>query len=89
MILTIEDRDTAVNQGYEEIARLQLSIAKRSRISGDINIHNGSQMQSVKLYAYITAIVEIPFNHTKEQNAVVQRLYNNIKLITKDLRQWD
>lgn len=89
MILTIEDRDTAVNQGYEEIARLQLAIAKRARISGDINIYNGNQMLSVKLYACITAIVEIPFNHTKEQNAIVHKLYNTIKLITKDLRQWD
>jgi hypothetical protein len=88
-MLQINDVDTAVNRGYEEMARLQLSIAKRSRISGDVSIFNRKQMLSTKLYAFITAISEVPFNHDIEKNKVVARLYNNIKLITKDLRQWD
>lgn len=88
-MLTINDRDTAINKGYEEIARLQLDIAKRSRMSGDVTIYNKKQMLSTKLYAYITAIIEVPFNHDPEQNRVVSRLYDNIKLITKDLRQWN
>jgi hypothetical protein len=46
-------------------------------------------MLSTKLYAFITAITEVPFNHNPADNLVVARLYNSIKLITKDLRQWD
>lgn len=88
-MLTINDRDTAINRGYEELARLQLEIAKRSRMSGDVTIYNKKQMISTKLYAYITAIVEIPFNHDAHNNRIVTKLYDNIKLITKDLRQWD
>jgi hypothetical protein len=45
-------------------------------------------MLSTKLYAFITAITEVPFNHNPADNLVVARLYNSIKLITKDLRQW-
>lgn len=88
-MVRIEDIDTAVDKGYEEIARLQLDIAKRSRMSGDITIYNSKHMLSIKLYAFISAILVVPFNHSIEQNKTVTRLYNNIKLITKDLRQWD
>jgi hypothetical protein len=88
-MLNRNDIDTAINRGYEEIAVLQLSIAKRSRISGDVTIFNKKQMLSTKLYAFITAITEVPFNHDPKNNAVISRLYNSIKLITKDLRQWD
>jgi hypothetical protein len=87
-MLQINNIDTAIN-GYEEIASLQLSIAKRSRVSGDVTIFNKKQMLSTKLYAFITAITEVPFNHNPADNLVVARLYNSIKLITKDLRQWD
>jgi hypothetical protein len=87
-MLQINNIDTAINKGYEEIASLQLSIAKRSRVSGDVTIFK-KQMLSTKLYAFITAITEVPFNHNPADNLVVARLYNSIKLITKDLRQWD
>jgi hypothetical protein len=87
-MLQINNIDTAINKGYEEIASLQLSIAKRSRVSGDVTIFN-KKMLSTKLYAFITAITEVPFNHNPADNLVVARLYNSIKLITKDLRQWD
>jgi hypothetical protein len=87
-MLQINNIDTAINKGYEEIASLQLSIAKRSRVSGDVTIFNKKQL-STKLYAFITAITEVPFNHNPADNLVVARLYNSIKLITKDLRQWD
>jgi hypothetical protein len=86
-MLQINNIDT-INKGYE-IASLQLSIAKRSRVSGDVTIFNKKQMLSTKLYAFITAITEVPFNHNPADNLVVARLYNSIKLITKDLRQWD
>jgi hypothetical protein len=41
-MLQINNIDTAINKGYEEIASLQLSIAKRSR--GDVTIFNKKQM---------------------------------------------
>lgn len=88
-MLRRNDIDTAVNRGYEEIARLQLDIAKRSRMSGDVNIFNKKHMLSTRLLAFITAIIEVPFNHDPAKNKIVERLYNSIKLITKDLRQWD
>lgn len=88
-MVRIEDINTAVDKGYEEIARLQLDIAKRSRMSGDITIYNQKHMLSIKLYAFISALLAVPFNHDIAKNKVVTRLYNNIKLITKDLRQWD
>jgi hypothetical protein len=56
-MLQINNIDTAINKGYEEIASLQLSIA-RSRVSGDVTIFNKKQMLSTKLYAFITAITE-------------------------------
>ena len=88
-MLQRNDIDTAIDKGYEEIARLQLEIAKRSRMSGDVTIYNKRQMLSTRLLAFTSAIVEIPFNHSAENNKVITRLYNSIKLITKDLRQWD
>lgn len=88
-MVLIADIETSINKGYEEIASLQLTIAKRSRVSGDVNIYNRPHMLSLKLYAFIDALTSIPFNHTMEQNEVVERLHNNIKQITKDLRQWN
>lgn len=88
-MITVDDIETSVNKGYEEIARLQLSIAKKSRISGDITIHDKAHMTSIKLYSFIDAITSVPFNHSISQNNMVERLYNNIKKITKDIRQWD
>lgn len=89
MILTIQDRDTAINQGFEELARLQVDVAKRSRVGGDVSIYNKRQMMSLKLLAFIEALSYVPFNHSKEQNAIIYKLYSRIKLITKDLRQWN
>jgi hypothetical protein len=65
-MLQINNIDTAINKGYEEIASLQLSIAKRSRVSGDVTIFNKKQMLSTKLF--ITAITEVPFNHNPADN---------------------
>ena len=88
-MVLLEDIWTAVDKGYEEIAMLQLDIAKKSRISGDVNIFNKKQMTATALYAYITALSDISFNHNIEDNKIIERLYNNIKVITKDLRQWN
>lgn len=88
-MIVLNDIWTAVNRAYEEIAMLQLDIAKRSRVSGDVTIFNRKQMVATELYAYITAVNDVPFNHTVENNKIVEKLYTKIKLITKDLRQWD
>jgi hypothetical protein len=88
-MIVLNDIWTASNMAYEEIAMLQLDIAKRSRISGDVNIFNKKQMQSTELYAYLDAVGNIDFNHSIENNKIIERVYHKIKLITKDLRQWD
>jgi len=88
-MIVLNDIWTAVNRAYEEIAMLQLEIAKRSRVSGDVTIFNKKQMVATELYAYITAVNDVPFNHTVENNKAVEKIYTKIKLITKDLRQWD
>jgi hypothetical protein len=71
-MLQINNIDT-INKGYEEIASLQLSIAK-DPVSGDVTIFNKKQMLSTKLYAFITAITEVPFNHNPADNLVVARI---------------
>jgi hypothetical protein len=88
-MIVIQDIWTAVDRAYEEIAMLQLEIAKRSRVSGDVTIFNKKQMVSTELYAYVDAINSISFNHDSTKNKTIERLYYKIKLITKDLRQWD
>lgn len=88
-MITSQDIDTAVDKGLEEIARIQLYIASRSRVSGDISIHNPLHITSIKLYAYIDALIHTPFNHDVRHNEIAEKLYNNIKSITKDLKQWD
>lgn len=88
-MLRRNDIDTAINRGYEEIANLQLEIAKRSRMSGDVKIFNKKHMLSIRLLAFIEAIIDTPFNHSENKNKIIERLYNKIKLITKDLRQWN
>ena len=88
-MITINDVDTAIDKGYEEIARLQLDIAKKARVIGDVTIYNKGHMESVKLYSFIDALSSVPFNHSIGQNEIIHHLYNNIKKITKDIRQWN
>lgn len=89
MILQIEDLYTAIDRGWETLAKIQLDIAKKSRVSGDVTVYNKNQLQSVKLYANISALQQIPFNHSIEQNKTIKILYNNIKLMTKNFKRWD
>lgn len=88
-MIHIQDIWTAIDLGYEEIAQAQLEIAKRSRISGDVTVYNKKQLISTELFAYLTALEDLKFNHTIADNATIEKLYNNIKVITKDLRRWD
>jgi len=89
MLIDIDDVWTAVNKGWEQIAMLQLKIAKRSSFSGDITINDRDQLACMKLYANIYALGELNIGHSKDQNLIISKLYNNIKLITKDIRRWD
>lgn len=89
MILQIEDVYTAIDRGWEALAKIQLDIAKRSRVSGDVTTYNKQQRRSVKLYANITTLVGMPFNHNIDKNKDIKALYNNIKLMTKNFNRWD
>lgn len=88
-MIILQDIWTAIDLGYEQLAQTQLMIAKRSRFTGNADIYNSKQLRSTELYAYISALEEISFNHNIEDNKIIEKLYNNIKLITKDLRRWD
>jgi len=88
-MIVIQDIWTAIDLAYEEIAQAQLDIAKRSRLTGDVTVYNAKQLKSTELYSYIIALEEIDFNHNISNNKIIEKLYNNIKLITKDLRRWD
>lgn len=88
MRLTINDIWTAIEMGYEDLSMLQLAIAKRSRISGSPNVNNEKLLVSLQLYANVTALEKIPFGRTQEDMKTAEKLYSNIKLITKDIRQW-
>ena len=89
MILEIQDVWTAIDKGYDAMAQIQLIIAKKSRTSGDTTVYDKNEVKSMRLYSNILALEELSLNHTITQNATIKQLYNNIKLITKDYRQWD
>jgi len=80
---------TAVDHAYEAMAELQYDIADRSRVSGDVTALNKAMTKSIKLSAYVGALEELDLNVTVVENRIVNRLYNNIKVLTKDLRRWD
>lgn len=88
MRLTINDIWTAVEMGYEDLAMLQLAIAKRSRISGSPSINNEKMLVSLQLYSNVTALEKVPFGRSQNDMKIAEKLYSNIKLITKDIRQW-
>jgi len=88
-MIALQDVWSAVDHAYEAIAELQFQIADRSRISGDVDIFNKKQTRSTMLLAYLGALDELRLNITIVENRIVERLYNNIKTLTKDIRRWD
>ena len=89
MLIDTQDVWSAVDHAYEAMAELQFKIADRSRISGDVTIFNKKQETSTKLLAYTEALQELQLNITTVENRIVERIYNNIKALTKDIRRWD
>jgi len=89
IILDIDDIWTAIDKGYETIANLQLAVAKKSRVAGDPKITDKKMHLSSVLYANIDALSSFNLNHSSVQNENIRILYDNIKLITKDIRRWD
>ena len=87
-MIVLEDIWSAIDNGNEALAQIQLSIAKRSRVSGDTTVYDENEIMSMRLYSNLVALTELSFNHTIVQNELIEKLYNNIKLITKDYRQW-
>ena len=87
-MIVLEDVWTAIDRGNEALAQIQLGIAKRARLSGDTTVYDKSEIMSMRLYSNLIALTEFSLNHSIEENKTVEMLYNNIKLITKDYRQW-
>jgi len=84
-MLVIEDVWTAIDKGYEQIAALQFEVAERAPISGDLLEFQSEGQVSIELLAYIEALEGLNLGHTIKENKVVERLYNNIKILTKEI----
>ena len=89
MLIDVTDVLSAVNHAYEAMAELQYKIADRSRISGDVTLFNQQHIKSGALLAYVEALEELSLDITTVENRIVERIYNNIKVLTKDIRRWD
>ena len=87
-MLIIEDIWTAIDKAREESAQLQLDIANKSKFSGDITLFDKMQVKSTALMAYVEALSTYDFHSSIEEDEVIETLVYNIKLLTKDLRQW-
>jgi len=84
-MLTIEDIWTAIDRGYEQIAALQYAVARRAGISGDIREFEVEGGTSMELLAYIEALEGLDLGHSIKENKAIERLYNNIKILTKKI----
>lgn len=84
-MIILQDVWTAIDRGYEYIAALQYKIAHEIGIVGDHTLFDEEVAVSIELIAYLEALEELSLNHNIEQNKIIERLYNNIKLLTKDI----
>jgi hypothetical protein len=87
-MLIIEDIWTAIDKARETSAQLQLDIANKSKYSGDIDIFDKMQLKSTALMAYVDALSNYDLHESIETDEMISTLVYNIKLLTKDLRQW-
>lgn len=89
-MIVIEDIWSAIDKGYERLADLQYEIAKKSVVSGEkTDLTNKKQFISLKLLAYLQSLEMLSIDHTPETNRIIERIYNNIKNITKNITLWD
>jgi len=84
-MLVIEDVWTAIDKGYEQIAALQFEVAKRAPISGDLLAFKKEGQISMELLAYIESLEGLNLGHSIKENKVIERLYNNIVILTKEI----
>ena len=82
-MIDLQDIWTAIDRAYESMAEMQYQIANKSRISGDVTIYDKSQIKSAELLMYIEALKEMNLNIAIVQNRIIERIYNNIKALTK------
>jgi len=81
----ITDVWTAIDRGYEYLAASQYNIASRISIVGDVSMFDRDVAISIELLAYLEALEELSLNHTIIQNKIIERLYNNIKVLIKEI----
>ena len=84
-MIIIQDVWTAIDRGYEYISALQYDLAANIGIVGDITLFDTGVNTSIELLAYIEALEELDLNHNIAQNKIIERLYNNIKILTKEI----
>ena len=88
-MLTITEIFTAIDRGYEQLAIYRYDAIKGSGTFGDLSACSALDEKALTLYAYITALESIDFNHTIIKNKRIEVIYNNIKKMTKSIKLWD
>ena len=81
----IQDVWTAIDRGYEYLAASQYNIASNIGIVGSMDMFDKDVAVSIELLAYLEALEELNLNHTIIQNKIIERLYNNIKVLIKEI----
>ena len=84
-MVILQDIWTAIDKGYEYIAALQYDLASNIGIIGDITFFDRDVNISIELFAYLEALEELSLNHDISQNKIIEQLYNNIKVLTKEI----
>lgn len=85
-MIGIEEVWTAIDKGYEQISALQYTVAKRSAITGNSRDFEKEGQLSIELLAYIEALEGLNLGHSTKENTAIERLYNNIKILTKEIQ---
>ena len=85
-MISIEDVWTAIDRGYEYIADVQFEAALYSGISGDTFGSDREFRRSAEVLIYIEALEELNLDYDIVQNKIIERLYNNIKGLIKNIK---
>lgn len=80
---------TTIDKAYDEMAQLQLEIARKSRFSGEVNVFDEKYRQAISLNACVVALEGYDLNISTNENNIIELLTSKIKGITKDIQQWD
>lgn len=87
-MLEIEDIWTTTDRGYEKLACIELSLAKRESMSGNIKTFKEDRIRSIRLFSYLKLIGSMELNVSVAQNNAIKKVYDRINYLTKDIKSW-